>query len=982
MLQGAANSDSSWSWTSHLKSKRGKWLRLSLEDTEEKVKSILIVIEEDADSFGKRAEMYYKNRPELINFVEESYRAYRALADRYEHISGELQNANNTIANLFPDQVQLALEDDDENTPKPSRYNRAKVPKPPENPKFKIPPIKDMKKSLPPQPKNSQAKKTTPQMSKDEAHEKVDKIQKEILVLQTEKEFVKSSYESGLAQYWDIEKRIKETQERMCSSQDGSGADTVIEDNNAQALRTTLALKSCGGTLLQLQEQQERMTKEARIESKRVRAAKEKLKAFKERYLQHHTDNQETTNESKTTRSSSKNLEEEASSLKQERLELQLVCEKVREYFEKNPTSSHAVVEFAEMVDELVKTVASLERSVSSQTASIKRLRSKTDKLQKHLKVLDKDKTGDWKNLSGNVRELEEELHGIQDLNKSVEEGSSKLQTDFIETCCNLNNLSQKLQTPEKNDEIKNMGVPLVEDGISLSAEPPKKCQEQEDIRSSVEDSVASEDRAVEGKVRSIQDLDLDKNTDQENHAQPDITLLSKNLQDPQQDQDEAKDKNSIHAEDSVAYVELQKHNEEQTGRENWKNLFLNGLEEREKILLSECTAILQNYRETKKAISEVEKKNQESLYDVMAQIKELQSDNTKKDMEIQLLKQKLSIVQTAPNENMNSGLKKSEDLQNTRTGNTKEQWKYLFNELQKKSVSLVMPRLLEDLLKERNIDFATKSKELSGITSMENPTEDDVKLVLNEEPHTPSIVEEEFRRDIDGQLEENLEFWLRFSTTSHQIQMFQTKLRDLQEEYSKQNKDKKKMAVGANATDPAAKSEASSATEKKLRELHGELSVWLEHSVLLKNELQYRFSSLCKIQEDISRVSKVHSETEQEKFTSQQAARYQGEVMNMRQENNRVAEELEVGLDLVRRLQLEVEKTLSKSNEKSSRSGSKSQRRHQQQQVKHSTSRNKVPLRNFLFGSKTKKASLFSCSSSPIQKQYDMKKAGGGLHM
>ncbi|KAJ8640476.1 hypothetical protein MRB53_017170 [Persea americana] len=981
MLQGAANSVSSWSWTSHLKSKQGKWLRLSLEDMEEKVKSILIVIEEDADSFGKRAEMYYKNRPELINFVEESYRAYRALADRYEHISGELQNANNTIANLFPDQVQLAMEDnDDENTPKPSRYNRAKVPKPPENPKFKIPTIKDMKKSLPPKPKNSQAKKTTPQMSKDEAHEMIDKIQKEILVLQTEKEFVKSSYENGLAQYWDIEKRIKETQENMCSLQDGSGADTVIEDNNARALGTTLALKSCGGTLLQLQEQQERMTKEARVESKRVKDAKEKFEAFKERYLQHHTDNQETPNESKTTRSSSKNLEEEASSLKQERLELRLICEKVKEYFEKNPTSSHAVVELAEMVDELVKKVASLESSVSSQTALIKRLRSKTDKLQKHLKVLDKDETGDLKNLCDNVRELEEELHGIQDLNKSVEEGSSKLQTDFIETCCNINNLSQKLQTPEKNDVIKNMGVPLVEEGISLSAEPPKKCQEQEDLRLSVEGSVASEDRAVEGKVQSIQDLDLDKNTDQENHAQPDITLLSKNLQDPRQDK--AKDKNSIHAEDSVANVELQKHNEEQPGRENWKNLFLNGLEEREKILLSEYTAILQNYRETKKALSAVEKKNQESLYDVMTQIKELQSDNTKKDMEIQLLKQKLSIVQTAPNENMNSDLRKSEDLQNTSTGNTKEQWKYLFNELQKKSASRVMPRLLEDLLKERNIDFATKSKELSGITSTENPTEDDVKLVLNEEPHTPSIVEEEFRRDIDGQLEENLEFWLRFSTTSHQIQMFQTKLRDLQEEYSKQNKDKKKKAVGANAMDPAAKSEAS-ATEKKLRELHGELSVWLEHNVLLKNELQYRFSSLCKIQEKISRVSKVHSETEQEKFTSQQAARYQGEVMNMRQENNRVAEELKVGLDLVRRLQLEVEKTLSKSNEKSSRSRTKSQRRHHQQQVKHSTSRNKVPLRNFLFGSKTKKASLFSSASPPIQKQYDMKKAGVlGLHM
>ncbi|KAF2283894.1 hypothetical protein GH714_016956 [Hevea brasiliensis] len=77
-------------------------------DMEEKVQIVLKLIEEDGESFAKRAEMYYKKRPELIHFVEESYRAYRALAD---HISKELQNANNTIASVFPEQVQFAMED-------------------------------------------------------------------------------------------------------------------------------------------------------------------------------------------------------------------------------------------------------------------------------------------------------------------------------------------------------------------------------------------------------------------------------------------------------------------------------------------------------------------------------------------------------------------------------------------------------------------------------------------------------------------------------------------------------------------------------------------------------------------------------------------------------------------------------------------------------------------------------------------------------
>ena len=39
-------------------------------------------IDEEVDSFARRAEMYYKKRPEVMKLVEEFYRAYRALAER------------------------------------------------------------------------------------------------------------------------------------------------------------------------------------------------------------------------------------------------------------------------------------------------------------------------------------------------------------------------------------------------------------------------------------------------------------------------------------------------------------------------------------------------------------------------------------------------------------------------------------------------------------------------------------------------------------------------------------------------------------------------------------------------------------------------------------------------------------------------------------------------------------------------------------
>ncbi|XP_075516233.1 protein NETWORKED 1A-like [Primulina tabacum] len=102
----------SWWWDSHISPKNSRWLQENLKDMDAKVKSMIKLIEEDADSFARRAEMYYKKRPELMKLVEEFYRAYRALAERYNHATGELRHAHRTIAKAFPDQVLLELFDD------------------------------------------------------------------------------------------------------------------------------------------------------------------------------------------------------------------------------------------------------------------------------------------------------------------------------------------------------------------------------------------------------------------------------------------------------------------------------------------------------------------------------------------------------------------------------------------------------------------------------------------------------------------------------------------------------------------------------------------------------------------------------------------------------------------------------------------------------------------------------------------------------
>ncbi|XP_051142873.1 protein NETWORKED 4B-like [Andrographis paniculata] len=81
----------SWWWDSHITPKNNKWLQENLEEMDDLVKRMLKLIEEDADSFAKKAELYFKKRPELVTLVEEFYRMYRALAERYDLVSGELR---------------------------------------------------------------------------------------------------------------------------------------------------------------------------------------------------------------------------------------------------------------------------------------------------------------------------------------------------------------------------------------------------------------------------------------------------------------------------------------------------------------------------------------------------------------------------------------------------------------------------------------------------------------------------------------------------------------------------------------------------------------------------------------------------------------------------------------------------------------------------------------------------------------------------
>ena len=402
----------------------------------EKVQIVLKLIEEDGDSFAKRAEMYYKKRPEIIHFVEESYRAYRALAERYDHISTELQNANTTIASVFPEQVEFAMDEEEEDTTPRFQKKTTEVPKSniPVVPKV---PTKDLKSNVTSATKKLQHRKTFKTaaattttvaksgLNKAEALQEIDKIQKQILTLQTEKEFVKSSYENGLAKYWEIENQIKEMQERVFSLQDEFGEGMVIEDDEARKLMAEAALKSCVETLAQLQEKQEKSTKEARVESQRIKDAREKFESLKGAFHGDQTSQQKPHARDRSMKIEElTSLDQEVGSVTQERKELELLREKIKEHFEVGSNASLTVTEMAEKIDELVNKVVSLETAVSSQTVLVKRLRTETDELQAQIRNLEDDKAiliDGSNNLSYKLKEMEEKLHTVQDLDHSFE---------------------------------------------------------------------------------------------------------------------------------------------------------------------------------------------------------------------------------------------------------------------------------------------------------------------------------------------------------------------------------------------------------------------------------------------------------------------------------------------------------------------------------------------------------------------------------
>ncbi|QHO03081.1 hypothetical protein S245_045683 [Arachis hypogaea] len=822
---------------------------------EEKVQAVLKLLQEEGDSFGKRAEMYYKRRPELINFVEECFRAYRSLADRYDHLSRDLQNANNTIAANCPDKVTYIDEDEDDGgSPRPNKktppegFMQGNIPMPPTKELKNL--LKTATKKLNPTKKPAtKVKFTLPPkksgLTKDELIEQVDKLQKQILALQTVKEFLKSSYDNSVARYKDTDEQIKKLQEKVSQFQDELGGQGVaIEDEEARRLMAEAALKSCQETLAHLQQKQAESQDETRVESKRVKETRGKLMSL----VNELHDNPEDAKDDAET----KELEEDADKISQHQQEVQLLQEKIKEHFEAGSHTTLTVTEMAEKIDELVSKVVSLESAVSSQSALVARWKAQTDELNALIKVLECDKEtmmNDKIKLNEQLREMEEKLHGVQNLNRVVEDQNSNLETHFTEAQCNLDNLSEKVQNVKSDEEEK------------VEAEA-KNMTAQEEA------TPAESESPLDSKTASTQALG----------DSPD-----------------------------------------------WQQLFTRGLEGREKVLLTEYTNALRNYKEVKNQLAELEKKTQDALFDSSLQLKELRGANAMKDEEIRLLRQKLSLLQKS--------LKGSEAMKDLPPEQTAE------------------IQAIEEILQ----------RELT--LSRGYPIEEMLNM---EEPEPISAIEEKFRMSIDELLEENLDFWMRFTATITEIQRYQTQVKDLLIEERKLE-EKWKSSEGSSSTRYSLRSDVRP-LYKHLAAIRIEMQAWMESIVGLKEELDQRFRSLCDMQEEILTALKSSAEDDEITFTSYQAAKFQGELLNMKQGNNKISDGLQTGLDIITTLQIDVEKVLLKMVEKFGLST-----HNKNQPTKSSETYNRIPLKSFIFGGKPKKQNknIFSKMTPGMHKKH-----------
>lgn len=360
------------------------------------------------------------------------------------------------------------------------------------------------------------------------------------------------------------------------------------------------------------------------------------------------------------------------------------------------------------------------------------------------------------------------------------------------------------------------------------------------------------------------------------------------------------------------------------------------GLNAKEKFLLREYTSVLKSLKEVKHQLAEVEKKNQVGLFEQAVQIREMMH---MKDEEIQALRQKFGMVHNGgetPGQQMRASTAETARSEIDLDGSPQ------YSEISSLSCDR---KTVYDFLYGQNVEPVENTTDAIARRKMAFSL-NGLRTLLRGDHQDVAIINEKFRAVLDPLLEENMDFWLRFSTAFQQIQKFQSTTQDLKAEIAKLREAKKQ------ATQETLKSDAKP-IYKHLKEIQTELKVWLERNALLKVEIQSRYSTLCNIQEEVKQLGHMGCRPDAA-IIENQAIKFQGEIINMKRETNKVASELQSGLNRVKSLQIDIDIALLRMDEEFGAAHPKKEPPSSTDNSK--PSRPRVPLRSFLFGVKLKK--------------------------
>ncbi|KAK8696560.1 hypothetical protein V6N13_001693 [Hibiscus sabdariffa] len=847
---------------------------------EEKVCSMLEIIDDDGDSFAKRAEIYFKKRPELVSFLEECFRAYQALAERYDHLSNDLQSANKTIATVFPEQIPYSIVDEEVvESPIPCKSGvGAKV-------RFLY---KDFRSQGQVNKAFGSGKTDAipcSGLNKDEALVEIDKLQREISEMQAERAFFYKKFR-------ELENHITEKQRKVCNLQVEFGVGSVADVNETRTLMETRDLELCPKSerIKHLTQKFEALrnkfvSPQRNLQRKHVQTKSDDNKVEEKEKHDSNVDNKVEENEKHDSNVDNKVEENEKHDSnvdnkveENEKHDSGVPRNVIEEMLDVNSNTSRMMSQLAEKIDELVQRVVSWETAFSEKAVE-KRMKSDKYEFGEHSMSLKEDKEAEVEGpgfMNSRMNMLEGELSRVKDLLGAAVDEIDSLRTHSIESSRNVDNLAAKVEADDKSE------------------------------RSSLRSKEVSDEGNNNVGVNKSNDFNIDSSKD------PVSTGVDKETK------KFLSDTASSIPDTEIEELETDIEEEEQP---NWRQLYLDGIDDREKNVIGDYSSVLENYNEVSKKLDEVDKKNRDGFFELAMQIKELKNALAARDGEIQTLHQKIGFLDENKYENSVHQVQ-SPSRESTFTNSVQAS-----PEAVGKGKTRTIRKAVE-LDKTIHGTFKESSAKMGGNNKPVNRSA------------CASAVENKIRSSMDELLEENLEFWLRSNAAFNQIKKYQASVKDLKFELSRL----RERSIKQETTEHL-KSEMR-LVYCQFREIRTELTLWMESNEMLKDDVEGRYSSLCNVENEIA------TGLNGGELSGYQAGKFQGEVVNMKQEINKVYNELKEGYESARQLKHEVEKLMNSLEREigwliSSMSQPVKYRRR---------TRSIIPLGTFLFGTKSKK--------------------------